>query len=181
MQGAPPSRLRRRGADLGAPAAAVDSRRRAWGDHVVVSFLMDAETHVASGRGSLADLAEVKAHRELPSIMRCLSTAASFPPQNVRVSTLPWLRPCGCATPRRGLLIIGWCMGSACDHPAAPSSCSTRRPGTPPPHRRRTAAHCCRLVGCVGGHAPGAVPVRALVLQVVRLGALPVGRCRASR
>jgi hypothetical protein len=45
---------------------------RAWGDHVVVPFLMDAETHVRLLIAvPLLILAEVKAHRDLPPITRC--------------------------------------------------------------------------------------------------------------
>jgi hypothetical protein len=71
---------------------------RAWGDHVVVSFLMDAETHVRLLVAvPLLILAEVKAHRELPSIMRCfvdrgLISAAERPRLDAAVAAAVRLR-----------------------------------------------------------------------------------------
>jgi hypothetical protein len=45
---------------------------RAWGDSVVLTFLKDVEAHVRLLTAMpLLMLAEVKVHRELPSILRC--------------------------------------------------------------------------------------------------------------
>jgi hypothetical protein len=45
---------------------------RAWGDSVVLTFLKDVETHVRLLMAvPLLILAEVKVHRELPTILRC--------------------------------------------------------------------------------------------------------------
>ena len=71
----------------------------AWGSSVALTFLQDVETHLRLLIAApLLLLAEFRVHRQVSPIVQRFVANGLIPPQGVRDSTPPLLRPCGCAT-----------------------------------------------------------------------------------